>query len=210
MSSHLQYNQMFDYLRTVPNPAESAGLLVFGREDPLVAQAAGRTVMQGLGDYVVFTGGVGKDSGDLAVPESVYLADEYRRRFSGLHAPVYTEERAANGGENVRLSLDLMDRHGLPYQNALTTVAHATSSRRLNEMARHESIQRGTPIVNLAGVSTDYPFDPTNPADQQEAEAELLRLHQWPGKNWLQPQSDVPQNLVDFAIDQARARKQAQ
>jgi hypothetical protein len=201
MSDTAHYNEMFDYLSTVPAPQESAGLLVFGRADALVAHAAGKTVMEGLGDFVVISGGVGKDSGNLKVPEATFLQEELHSAYPDLHVPVFTDTLATNGGDNVRNSLGIMDSEGLPYQNALTGVAHATSLRRLTEIIRHEAIKRGTPIEVINGVPTAYKFDAENPADQAEARAELLRLADWPDKGWLQPQSDVPANLVDFARD---------
>lgn len=201
MTETEKYLEMFEYLSTPDEPVESAGLLVFGRKDALVAHAAGKAVLQGLGEFVVISGGIGKDSGDLAVPEAVYLHHELLAAYPELPVEVFTETAATNGGENVRNSLALMDEHRLEYRHALTSVAHATSARRLTEMMRHEAIQRGTPIETVAGIATDYQFDPEYPADQQEAAAELLRLHRWPAKNWLQSQPDLPQNLVDFAED---------
>ncbi len=202
MTEIAKYNEMFDYLSTPPAPAESAGLLVFGRKDLLVARAAGETVMEGLGAFVVISGGVGKDSGDLNVPEATYLHEGLVAEFPDLTVPVLTDTHATNGGDNVRNSLTIMDEYGLPYSHALTGVAHATSARRLTEMMRHEAIKRGTPIDAVAGVPTKYQFDAENPTDQAEARAELLRLATWPDKDWLQPQSDLPENLVDFARDQ--------
>lgn len=201
MSEASRYKRIYDYLRAPNRPSEHAGLLVFGRKDPLVAYKAGEIAMRGLGDFVVITGGFGKDSGDLSVPESVYLGQELERSYPGLGIPVHLETQARNGGENVRNSLDLMDRQNLPYSDTLTTVSHATSSRRLTEMAKHEADRRGSPIEHVYGVPTDYDFDPENPADQAEARAELLRLADWPGKDWLPPQPDLPEDLVDFVRD---------
>jgi hypothetical protein len=192
---------MFQYLNSVPAPEQDAGLLVFGRKDPLVAQTAGRAVMDGIGTFIVITGGVGKDSGDLKVPEAVYLEGILADAYPNIAVPVYTETKATNGGENVRFGLGLMDKEGLPYQRALNTVAHATSARRLTETTRHEAIQRGTPVGYLGGIATAYAFNPENPTDQKESVDELLRLANWPAKGWLQPQVDLPLDLVDFATD---------
>lgn len=196
-----KYTEMFDYLSTVPEPRPEDGLLVFGRKDPLVAHAAGQAIMSGVGNFAVISGGIGKDSGDLATSEAEYLGSELESAYPNISVAVLLETKATNGGENVRNSLDLLDRHALPYRVGLTGVAHATSVRRLTEMMRHEAINRDTPIAHIGGIATKYEFDAQNPADQNEAMAELLRLALWPAKNWLQPQHDLPQNLVDFAAD---------
>lgn len=195
--------EIFDYLREVPAPEAAAGLLVFGRKDLLVSEAAGRLVTAGLAEFVVISGGVGKDSGDLREPEATYLERDLRRIIPPRPVQIFTETEATNGGENVRNSLALMDEKGLVYKPSLTTVAHATSARRLHEMARHEAAKRSTPIEDLRGVATDYPFNPENPKDQKEAVQEYLRLADWPGKGWLSPQEGLDDNLVDFARDQA-------
>lgn len=201
MSNDIKYNQMFDYLRSPTAPQESAGLLVFGRQDQLVAHAVGNAIMEGLSDYVVISGGVGKDSKGLRIPEAVYLREVIKNEFPNISTTMLTEKRATNGRDNVRYSLDLLDKHGLPYSHALTAVAHATSARRLAETVRHEAIVRGTPIETVAGIASDYDFNPSNPSDQHEARAELLRLAHWPALGALQPQTDIPENLVDFATE---------
>jgi hypothetical protein len=48
---------------------------------------------------------------------------------------------------------------------------------------------------------TAYRFDAENPSDRAEAAAELLRLADWPAKNWIGLQADLPLNLVDFVRD---------
>jgi hypothetical protein len=215
------YEEMFDYLREVPAPEESAGLLVFGRKEPLVAYAAGGLIVAGLAEFAVISGGVGKDSGDLTVPEAVYLKDELSTyladRDESETIPILTETKATNGGENVRFSLDLMDATGIPdlpslnYHPSLITVAWAVSARRLHELTKHEADQRGTPIENLRGVATDTTFGEhaDDPKFLAEIVAEYQRFDKWPGKGWLRPDAgaDLDPNLVEFANDMAAANK---
>lgn len=202
MSDLEKYDEMFDYLRTVPTPTESAGLLVYGRDDAKVAYAAGDAIMQGLGDFIVITGSLGKDTGDLKVPEAHFLRDELLTHYPEVaDLPLYMETKAVHGTSGARNGLKLMKKENLPFQDALTTVAHATSARRLTETTRHQAIKRGTPIKHVFGIASKYSFKPENPADQQEAAAELLRLADWPAQGNLQPQADLPENLVDFAHD---------
>lgn len=208
MSNANKYREMFDYLSAPQMPREQAGLLVFGRKDLLIARKVVDLSRIKFASFVVFSGGIGKDSGNLKVPEAEYLATGARRIACNGFTPIklppfYTETKSTNGGENVRNSVALMQAEHLPYENALTTVAHATSLRRLTETVKHETVQRDTPIATLYSVPSDYRFNPNNPSDQQEAVAEMLRIADWPAKGWLQPQIDMPDNLVDFARNQA-------
>lgn len=158
---------------------------------------------------MIITGGVGKDSGDLAIPEAEYLAQEIwrERDESGLVVPpTYLDTEATNGGENTRNSLTIIDENQLDIIPGLTTVAHATSSRRLAETMKHSAHKKGV-AVDVYRRASDYQFEAANPSDQKEARDELLRLANWPGKDFLLPQTDLPQNLVDFAQDQGDAPK---
>jgi hypothetical protein len=204
MSERQKYNQLFDYLSTPEHSDNSTGLLVFGRKDPLVARKVVELAGQERAKWAVISGGTGKDSGDLTIPEAEYLARETENQAneSGVVLPpLYLETQAQNGGENSRNSLAVMQRAQLEYKTGLTAVAHATSSRRLAAMLEHAAVQQGSPIEKIYREPSDYQFDPTNPTDQLEASAELLRLVNWPKKNWLLEQNDLPQDLVDFVED---------
>lgn len=196
------YSEIFDYLRSPLPPSEAYGNFVFGRADRRLVHKMGELYVAGLAKYFLVTGGIGKDSGELAqkgIAESTYLGDEAAK--SGIpNNMLHLETEARNGGENVRLGMSTIQQKGLPHDK-LTVVAHATSTRRLAAMLDHEGRQIA-PIDAIYRVPTDYPFDPENPADQDEARAELLRLADWPTKGWLGEQSDLPVDLVDFARDQ--------
>jgi len=200
-----RYAELFDYLSAPELPEHATGTIVFGRKDPLVAEAYVDLSEQGLVDWGVMTGGVGKDSGDLKIPEAEYLARQadMMAELRRVDLPMtIVETQATNGGENVRNSMEVMRRAKLGY-NAITAVAHATSLRRLAAMVDHESSQTDTPIKLVYRKPSAYDFDISNPTDQQEAVAEMNRLADWPAKNWLRPGSehDLPQDLVDFAKD---------
>jgi uncharacterized SAM-binding protein YcdF (DUF218 family) len=210
MSNNSHYEEMFDYLSAPYAPEVTEPVVVFGRQDPRVAHAAGDLVVANLAEVMVITGGIGKDSGNLLQQgyrsEAHYLdtalaADLDSRLPEGARRPtVITEEKASNGGENARHSLTILDERGFSL-NSLTSVTHATSTRRLGETLRHEANKMTGGDVTVHRVADKYHFDPTNPKDQEEAAAELLRLADWPKKGLLPEQPDLPQNLVDFATD---------
>lgn len=206
-----KFLELFEFLSASDAAAVPAGAIVFGRNDKLVAKAFANLAQAEMVLWAIITGGVGKDSGDLKVPEAEYLAHE-AELYAGQHRiklpPFYLETQATNGGENVRNSLDLMRRGMLTNSyHRLTVVAHATSLRRLAHTLRHTVIERGLVIDVIYREPSPYKFDPSNQADQDEAIAETKRLLEWPAKGWLQQEAadEVPANLADYVLDVTKA-----
>jgi hypothetical protein len=207
MSDLQKYTEIFDYLSAPEVPTDPEATVVFGRKDPLVAHKAGELAIAGLADIIVITGGIGKDSGDILEQgfrsEAHYLSDQLERdaRERGYSLPtVLLEEKAKHGGQNAEFSLDMLLSRG-DKVDSLTAVAHATSSLRLAETLKFKAQEKTgiVPVVHRAPSA--YNFDSSNPSDQHEAAAELLRLADWPAQGMLNEQSDLPENLVDFAHD---------
>lgn len=207
MSDIRHYDEIFDYLSAPLAPPEAHPTVVFGRNDARVAHAAGELAAANLAETIVISGGVGKDTGDLLQrgynSEADFLDKQLRsyandRGFS--LPPVTVEEKATNGGENAAFSLKILSEQGVA-MDGLISVAHATSSLRLAEGLRFAAQKNHGIEPVIYRVPTAYPFDPTNPKDQEEAGKELLRLADWPGEGKLLPRDDVPENLIDFARD---------
>lgn len=204
MSEVKKYKEIFDYLSAPELPTSEQGALVFGRQDPRLAKTMADMHRMGLVDYFVVSGGVGKDSGSLAeigMPESQFVS-ALAQSLGVPDEKIHQESQATNGGENVRNSLVIIETFDGCALHGLTAVAHATSLRRLSATIEHEVAGSSMSIEKIDRVPTNYPFDPSKEDDQNEAVAELLRLADWPEKNWLQPQNDLPENLVDFARHQ--------
>ncbi len=206
--SERKYSELFEYLSAPETASSRTGAVVFGRKDPLVAEKLVTLSAEDRIKWAVITGGVGKDSAGLSIPEAEYLAQEaekYAANRGVTLPPVLLETQATNGGENARNSLDVIRRAHLGH-SVLTAVAHATSLRRLSHMLDHAAAQRDTPIDNIYRVPSDYHFDPDSPSDQAEAISEMKRLIEWPDKEWLLPgvKNDIPANLVDFVQDKTK------
>jgi hypothetical protein len=208
--SHKKYAELFDYLSAPSLPTESEAAIVFGRKDVKVANALSDLVIPNLVTVAVITGGIGKDSGDIQDlgyrSEAEYLNDQLINDslLRGYQLPrILVEPNARNGAENAKFSLGLL--HGNDSLTpSVTTVSHATSARRLGEMVKHTA-KSIAPVVQQVHIKpTRYEFNPKNPNDQQEAIAEMTRLIEWPTKGWLLTQEDLPQNLVDFALDKKK------
>ncbi|MBL8030716.1 MAG: hypothetical protein JNK33_00100 [Candidatus Doudnabacteria bacterium] len=199
--------ELYDFLSAPSLPSQPEAAVVFGRADPLVAHALGDLIIPSLVTTAVITGGVGKDSGDIIkqgfTSEAHYLhvqleKDAHNRNYTT--PTVLLEPRATNGGENARFSLAMLTEAGVT-TTSLTTVAHAPSARRLSETLQHEGRKINGAEQTVHVKPTDYPFDPKNPSDREEALAEFARLIEWPAKGWLGEQN-LPPNLVDYVIDQ--------
>ena len=202
-----QYNELYDFLRTPFLPTQSEPAVAFGRNDKKVAQALGDLIIPDLVTIAVITGGIGKDSGDLLKrgfrSEADFIDTELTkdaRSRSYPIPPILLEKKAKNGGENARLSLDILTSIGIAI-NSLTAVAHATSAQRLARTMALYTSQRTNGIATVHVKPTSYNFDPANPLDQEEALSEFNRLITWPQKGWLKDYGDLPPNLVDFVID---------
>jgi hypothetical protein len=203
-----KYSEIYDYLSAPELPSEATGSIVFGRKDPLVAHKYVDLSEQGLVKWGVITGGIGKDSGDLQVPEAEYLAQEAEKYAALTDAelpPTFLEIQATNGGENARNSLDVIRRGKLGH-NVLLAVAHGTSLRRLAHMLDHAATKRNETIDTIYRAPSEYDFNASNPADQEEALAEMKRLMDWPEKDWLLPKAnaELPEDLVDFVQDKIK------
>ncbi len=200
-----KYSAIFEYLSAPDRPTRAEAAVVFGRKDSLLATTLGDLIGLKLVTLAVITGGKGKDSGDIEElgfgSEAAYLMNELveDRISRGYTLPVLELESAAkNGAENAKNSLAILKAKGIG-TSSVTAVAHATSSRRLAEALRHAARQEYEEDITVHRVPTAYPFDPTNPHDQAEAAAELLRLADWPAQGWLESQVDLPEDLVQFA-----------
>jgi len=205
MTDNKRYSEMFDYLSAPRAPQTPESTIVFGRKDPLVAKATGELILANLAPVVIISGGIGKDSGDILDlgyrSEAHYLETELAKDASlrGFQLPkVILDEAAASGGDNARNSLKLLNDNGFSTY-AVTGVIHATSAKRLAETVKHEALKATGSAPDVFIKPTAYNFDASNPADQDEARAEMLRLADWPAKGWLQTQEDLPEDLVDFA-----------
>lgn len=206
--SEPKYKEIFDYLSSTESTSEPTGAIVFGRKDPLVARKLVDLSHDGRINWAVISGGTGKDSGDLAMPEAAYLADQ-AEEYAALTAtnlpPILLETQAKNGGENARYSLDVIRRAQLGGR-AITAISHATSLRRLAHTLDHAAITNGVDLNRIYREPTDYDFNAANPTDQAEALAEMKRLIEWPNKGWLLPSvaNEIPENLVDFVEDKTK------
>jgi DUF218 domain len=141
---------------TPPTPHRPADVLVvFGAADPRLAYDAAALHEGGSVRHVVFTGGVGKDSGALAglgIAEADYLASV--AIAAGLPSEVIVIERqAASGAQNAALSLRAAAANGLvPGGATVVSLAPAPRSRRLYEELRFQAAAFDPAVQVVAGI----------------------------------------------------------
>lgn len=100
---------LFAFLSDSEPASGPAGIvLAMGSQDPRVADTAARAFHEAKADYLICSGGFGKDTaGFLKEPESVL----YARRCRELGVPedrILIEDRSTNSGENFRFSRELL------------------------------------------------------------------------------------------------------
>jgi hypothetical protein len=154
-------------------------LVVFSCADPEVGRAAAKMHAEGYVHRVVFSGGVGKDSGGLAligITEASFLASV--AIAEGLPAAAITlEEESTNGAENAAFALRLAAKLGiLPPGTRLASLAPATRSRRLYEELRYQADRGSYEVDVVTGLSSGV-ADPASPAVREELIRELRGLH---------------------------------
>lgn len=95
------------YLKMNQSVQQSDCILVLGSHDIRVAQRAVDLFNQGLASYMIFSGGIGRLSGDFPKPEGEVFADEAIK--SGVPKDkIIIENKSTNTGENIKFSLDLL------------------------------------------------------------------------------------------------------
>lgn len=101
------------YHRLGETPACADGMLVFGSNDPRVAEYAARLIMEGLAPWVMFSGARGRMTGDWVETEAETMA-AVARSLGVPATKIHLETRATHTGENIRFCREWIARLGLP------------------------------------------------------------------------------------------------
>lgn len=183
------------------------GAIVFCRQDPGMARATAELFRRQRIFWAMLTGGFGKDSGDLKIPEAEHQRALLMEQYHVSRSQLLIESTATNGAENSRFSMRLILNSHLPY-NSLILVMHPRSARRLYAVHRKIAREELDFTSQYQVVTMDDPFDPTNPSHQQEVLRELIRVADWPAKGLSDPQPDLPVDLVAWAREKLRGNAQ--
>ena len=194
-------SSIYDYVSSDSGVLRKAdGAFVFGRADPLVALRTAELYKEGLVDYCLMSGGLGKDSGaliGLEFPEAFYQAGLLRWKHKVPDKNIYVESKSRNGAECCTFGIETILENDLPHRD-LIIVVHPTSLRRTEAVMHVKAIEKNF-MANYQRTGTKYSFNTENLADQKESVAELLRIADWPAKGWAAPQNDLPLELLEYA-----------
>ena len=160
------------------NPADL--LIVFCSDDLSLAETTVALYRQGAVKHIIFSGDVGKDSGNLvAQGVSEALFQSSWAVFAGLPRDVYDlEEMATNGKQNAMFSLDLAEQRRLLLQgrsHRIASLAPAVRSRRLYEELAYQTKTGGYPVSEIGGLSSGV-ANPKSESVQEELVRELRGL----------------------------------
>jgi uncharacterized SAM-binding protein YcdF (DUF218 family) len=94
-------------------------ILVLGSHDTRVAERGAGLLLDGYAPWLVFSGGLGRlTEGVWTEPE----ADTFARIARQMGVPagqILTENRSTNTGENIALSYELLQKHGIPVRRMI-------------------------------------------------------------------------------------------
>lgn len=193
-------HQIHSYLCSEQPLVPADGVLIFGRCDPLLAKRAAELIELKLATYCLFLGGIGKDSGllkDMNYPEALFLASIARWHHGISDDKIYVEPRPANGGESSRMAIDFVRNHALPHKN-LIILTHPALLRRTLAIFGKEALNKRFE-GKIQGTTSNSAFNSQELIHQKECVSELIKLADWPAKQWSLSQSDLPLALVEKA-----------
>ncbi|KAI2642734.1 DUF218 domain-containing protein [Xylaria nigripes] len=164
--------------------------------DTRVANRAAELFLEGLGDYLIFSGGSGKlTEGRFGKPEAEVFADIAR----GMGVPVtklIIEPRSTNTGENVRFT------HALLQEKNLSIGSFILVQKPYMERRTYATFKKQWPDAKTEILVTsprlpwkDYPND-DNPVDLviNIAVGDLIRIREYPARGFQIPQ-EIPEEV---------------
>lgn len=139
---------------------ENVGLvLAMGSHDDRVARHAAELMLGGIAPLLVTSGGFGKVTKEIRTePEG----RRFRRLVVACGVPadrVLVESTATNTGENLTLTRDLLDAHGIPHPRSAVIVTKPYMKRRALATARRQWLEVRWYASAPATSLTEYPND---------------------------------------------------
>jgi hypothetical protein len=186
------------------DPADA--IFAFGRADPAVAAMAATLYDYGLSKIVMFTGGIGRDSGPIMteykVPEAVFQAI-LANQYDVPESDIVIEPIAKNGGDNCRFGYNAVEKRLKRAPHSLVFVAFPLSLRRLVEQFLTIAAQKKWPDIIIQSCPTDCDLDLIDPPVRAAMAGEVRRLLMWPheyakGLPLLRPQPELTKELIDI------------
>ncbi len=114
---HLQI--LWDYL-CLHQPAEKADVIVgFGCYDDNVARRAAQLYHQGFGQWILFTGGLGRNTTGLFTKSEAEVFAQVARELGVPEEKILLEDKSTNTKENIHFTRALLEAKNIPHDRIL-------------------------------------------------------------------------------------------
>ena len=180
---------------------KSEGIIGFGSHDLHVAERAAELYLSGFGNYIIFTGGLGRITQHIwKKPE----ADKFAEIAIAKGVPqkdIYIENMSTNTGENIQYTRDLISNTGIPIEKMIV-VDKPFKERRL-----YATLKKQWSELNFLVTSPQYSFEEYLSYYQNSKElsvddfinimvGDLQRIDVY-GHNGFQIEQKIPSNVWD-------------
>jgi uncharacterized SAM-binding protein YcdF (DUF218 family) len=156
---------LWDYLHMDTELRHADAIIALCSFDVRVAERAAQLFLDGFGDYLVFSGGVGRNTaGKFDQPEAQLFA-AIAEKMGVPHSAILVEDQSTNTGENIRFSYQLLQQKGLQPQS-LILIQKPYMERRT--YATFKKQWPGPPIdclVTSPQIDYENYFDEANPKE---------------------------------------------
>jgi uncharacterized SAM-binding protein YcdF (DUF218 family) len=110
---------VWDYMTLHEKPKKSDGIFCLGSHDTRVAERATELLLQGYGEYIVFSGGAGRlTKGTFTKSEAEVFSDIAIGRGVDPNK-IFLDDKSTNTGENITYTYELLKTKGLPYRSLI-------------------------------------------------------------------------------------------
>ena len=110
---------VWDYLQLHEIPVKSDIIFCLCSHDTRVAERAAQLMLDGLGKYLVFSGGVGKLTQGMFNKSEAEIFADIAKEMGVSSEKILIEDKSTNTGENVRFTYDLLRGKGVEVDTIL-------------------------------------------------------------------------------------------
>ena len=140
----------YHHVKQELRPAEL--IFILGSNDIRVAEYAAELYARKLAPLLLFSGGMGRFTGEWAVPEAELFAEEAMKK--GVPGDcILIENKSTNTGENVRFSRAVLEKAGIPEPSSIIALQKPYMERRTLA-----TLQAQWPEVRVAVSSPPFSF----------------------------------------------------
>lgn len=198
--------KLFDYLYLKENPKKVDFIIGFGHFDMKIPIRCAELYEKGYANKIIFTGGIGAGTADLAMPEADAFLAFTRKNYPTIPLEnIIIENRSTNTGENLRFTLSILQsKHDnldeKLQKSKIILVANPFRQRRVFLTAAQ--ILPEATLINCPPES-DYNteltlFETKKENLNSQLPDEVLRIINYPDQGWIKKEN-VPEEIIKIA-----------